>query len=64
MESRISRGAPEWSESKDLYMGSHIQGSEKVREFLVEYLEGSRRFRWWKSVFVDSFGGLGIFGNI
>ena len=45
MRSGISRGAPEWSGGKDLYMGSHIQGSGKVREFSVEYREGSRRFR-------------------
>ena len=45
MGSGISRGAPEWSGGKDLYMGSHIQGSGKVQEFSVEYREGSRRFR-------------------
>ena len=33
MRSRTSRGAPEWSGGKDLYMGSHILATEKVLGF-------------------------------
>ena len=33
MGSGTSRGAPEWSRGKDLYMGSHILGSEKSSVF-------------------------------
>ena len=33
MGSGISRGAPEWSGGKDLYMGSHIRGSGKSSVF-------------------------------
>ena len=33
MRSRTSRGAPEWSGGKDLYMGSHILGSGKSSGF-------------------------------
>ena len=34
MGSWTSQGAPEWSGGKGLYMGSHIQGSEKCLGFL------------------------------
>ena len=33
MRSRMSRGVSEWSRGKDLYMGSHILGSEKSCSF-------------------------------
>ena len=33
MRSRTSRGVPEWSGGKDLYMGSHILGSGKSLGF-------------------------------
>ena len=45
MRSRTSRGVPEWSGGKDLYMGSHILATGKVLGFPVLYREASRRFR-------------------
>ena len=45
MRSRTSRGVSEWSRGKDLYMGSHILGSEKGAVFSVLYREACRRFR-------------------
>ena len=45
MRSWTSRGVPEWSGGKDLYMGSPILAIENVRDFSVLYQEGSRSFR-------------------
>ena len=45
MRSRTSRGVPEWSGGKDLYMGSPILATGKCSGFSVLYREGSRRFR-------------------
>ena len=45
MRSRASRGVPEWSGGKDLYMESCCSGSGKSSGFSVLYREASRRFR-------------------
>ena len=47
MRSQTSRGVPEWSGGKDLYMGCQvvIGVPEKVRFFPVLYREASGRFR-------------------
>ena len=45
MRSQTSRGAPEWSGGKYLYMGSHILATGKVSGFPVVYREASRRFQ-------------------
>ena len=37
MRSRTSRGVPEWSGGKDLYMGSHVWSPEKFRVLSVTY---------------------------
>ena len=48
MRSPTLRGVSEWSRGKDLYMGSHILGSEKSVVFSYcagKLLEGFRGFR-------------------
>ena len=37
MRSRTSRGVPEWSGGKDLYMGSHVLVAGKVSGLSVMY---------------------------
>ena len=51
-----SRGAPEWSGGKDLYMESGFRGSGKSLVFSGIVPEGSRMFRkvpWWGPLVQD-----------